>query len=203
MNSNPRCSGSSHKLQTTRSDPERSQSNNIEPELFYIAPVIATAEIQNMYGPERWGCVLFALNNVEEQSADPAQEAESGQNHTLRIRGELFLGITHRRHSLPRSIWDRQRYGGLLSDGSTRVWWIIHDTNIPGRIGERYFSVLFTTRHLADTRSARMRSFQQWRGFVRRQWSEYLRAGRRRVERQVHGELLGDGWSSRLMAALR
>ena len=130
-----------------------------------------------MHGPERLGLVAFAIGKLEEQNAQQEWEAQSEEGHLLRLSGELTLGITRRRHRLPRNIWDRQRYGGELSDGLTEVWWIIHDSNIPGRIGARYFDVIFVRETFADTEAERMRSYEAWRGFVRREWSQYLRSG--------------------------
>lgn len=156
-----------------------------------------------MHGPERWGCVLFGLNHLEEQPVHPGEEPESSDNHILRIRGELFLGVTRPSHRLPRNIWDRQRQGGRLSDGVTQVWWIIHDMNMPGRVGERYFEVVFVGRHWCGTVPERTRDFQTWRRFVRREWSNYLRAGRRQFTSHFGRRFMLDGGSGRLMATLR
>lgn len=152
-----------------------------------------------MHGPERWGCVLFGLNHQEEWRADPDdQEADSSEHYILRIRGELFLGITKPRHQLPRNMWDRQRRGGHLSDGATQVWWIIHDINIPGRIGERYFEVVFVGRQGTG------RSFETWRRFVKREWWAYVHAGKRPFTSQPGRAWLQDmGGPPGLMAALR
>ncbi|POS71596.1 hypothetical protein DHEL01_v210012 [Diaporthe helianthi] len=160
-----------------------------------------------MHGPEKLGCVIFSLSNIQEHDVPTGPLDTSGGSHTLRLSGELFLGITRRNNSLPRDIWDRRRSGGLLSDGMTRVWWIIHDTNISGRMGERYFEVLFTKRHYYSSTTDQSVYFERWRDYVKEQWEQYLRRrGRsvaRWVARQYPDETLPTGWETQFLADLR
>lgn len=158
-----------------------------------------------MHGPERLGCVLFGLSNLHwhEVPAAPADTSEPGGFHNLRLSGELFLGITRPTHRLPRNMWDRQRSGGRLSDG-TRVTWIIHDINMPGRIGERYFDVVFSRRHFASSTTDRDSSFERWKNNVIVEWWDYVRVGRRRVRQEVRPEFLAlPDWESEILMRIR
>lgn len=156
-----------------------------------------------MHGPERLGCILFSLRNLQEHEAPPESAESSGGFHTLRISGELYLGITRRRHWLPTNMWDRHRSGGRLTDGMTRVSWNIHDQNMPGRDGERYFDVIFSRRNFSHSITDQRNSFARWRDLVRREWSEYLSNGRRDLRSQIRREHLVRGWETEIMATLR
>ena len=132
-----------------------------------------------MHGPERLGLVQFSIDKiqVEEQSLQLEWEAQSDEHHVLRLTGELTFSPTLGGNTLPGDMWDRQRYGGGLSDGETQVWWITHDNDIPGRTRARWFDVIFVRRTYADTVVERMRSYETWRDFVKQEWLRYLRSG--------------------------
>lgn len=134
----------------------------------------------NMRGPELWGVEIFALDKIriKEQSTQEEWEARPDQGHFIKITGELTLGRTQCQNTLPRNMWDRQRYGGFLSDGETRFWWIIHDSNITGRNrAVRWFDVVFAKHIHADAFADRMRSHDSWRKSVRLEWESYLVSG--------------------------
>lgn len=126
-----------------------------------------------MHGPERWGLPIFGLNNIQEETTNQEWEPQSDANHTQCIRGDLILGVTHPLHRLPRSIWNAQRDGGLLSDGETRVCWTI----FPGGADERRFRVVFARRPHGDTTDDRMRSYERWQDFVYEEFCEYMSRG--------------------------
>ncbi|KAG8156452.1 hypothetical protein KVR01_013686 [Diaporthe batatas] len=156
-----------------------------------------------MYGPERLGCILFSVSNLEEHEVPTGPIESSGGVHALRISGELFLGITRRRNNLPLDMWDHQRSGGILSDGMTRALWIIHHENIRGWIGRRHFDVIFSRQHFASSNAERMDSFARWRDAVLREWSAYLTIGSDRLTQLIRPERLVPGWETELMSALR
>lgn len=158
-----------------------------------------------MRGPEQWGVVIFALDNIriKEQSERHEWGDQSSQGHFLKLTGELTLGVTEPRNRLPTNIWDRQRYAGHLSDGQTRVWWIIHDNDIPGRPGVRWFDVVFAAHIYAVTTAERTRSNQAWLDFVRREWLEYLHDGSLQFNRLLESDSPRSRRLSRLRAALR
>lgn len=130
-----------------------------------------------MRGPELWGAVIFALGNIKKPSTQPGCEAQSDESHILQITGELTLYMTRRQNMLPKNMWDRQRYAGYLSDGETRVWWIIHDNEMSRCPPKRLFDVMFVRQPHADTIAERIRSYDAWQEFVRREWLEYMRSG--------------------------
>lgn len=132
-----------------------------------------------MRGPELWGLVIFALDRIKikEQTTEQEWQARPDQRHIIMITGELKLGMMEPPDRLPKNIWDRQRYGGYLSDGETQFWWIIHDSDIPGRHRVRWFDVVFAKEIHADTTAERMRSHGKWREFVRREWLKYVISG--------------------------
>lgn len=132
-----------------------------------------------MRGPELWGVVIFALDKIVKPSRHPGCEAQSDESLILRITGELILHVIQRDNTLPKDIWDRQRDAGYLSDGETRVLWIIHDNEIARWPHKRLFDVIFTRQAYADTTAERIRSYNAWREFVRREWLGYLRSGLR------------------------
>lgn len=130
-----------------------------------------------MRGPELWGAVVFALNNIKERITKKTCEAQPCEDHILRITGDLSLVVTRLQNSLPKSPWDRQRDAGHLADGETRVLWTIHDNHIPDRPCDRWFDVIFARKAYADTPAMETRSFNAWREFVRREWLAYLLSG--------------------------
>lgn len=135
-----------------------------------------------MYGPEILGLDVFALDNLQTVEQD-VHSARPEEGHLLKIEGELIQGVTRPRNNLPRNMGDRQRQGGSLSDGMTRVWWIIHDNFMPGRPGVRLFDVIFVRQAEADTIADRRRSYNEWSEFVKEEWLRYLRSGYRRFVR--------------------
>lgn len=132
-----------------------------------------------MRGPELWGAVIFALDKIMKPSTQPGCEAQSDESHILRITGELTLYVIRRQNMLPKNMWDRQRDAGYLSDGETRVWWIIHDNEMARWPRRLLFDVIFVRQPHADTIAERIRSYDAWREFVRREWLEYMRSGLR------------------------
>lgn len=132
-----------------------------------------------MHGPERLGLDVFAFDNLRTVDQDLSL-ARPEEGHLLKIEGELIQGVTQPRNNLPRNMWDRQRQGGTLSDGRTRVWWIIHDNFMPGRPGVRLFDVIFVRQADANTNSGRRLSYNAWRESVTGQWLRYLSSGYRR-----------------------
>ncbi|KAG6364285.1 hypothetical protein INS49_005885 [Diaporthe citri] len=121
-----------------------------------------------MRGPELWGLVLFALDkiNIREQSAQHEWGQSSDQGHFIKLTGELTFGATEPPNRLPTNMWDRQRDAGHLSDGQTRVWWMIHDSDVPGRHRVRWFDVVFVKQIHAETMAERIRSHNEWREFA-------------------------------------
>lgn len=149
--------------------------------------------------------VIFALNKIKikEQSERHEWGDQSSQSHFLKLTGELTLAVTEPRANLPTNIWDRQRYAGHLSDGQTRVFWIIHDNSIPGRPRVRWFDVIFAKQIYAGTIAERIRSHDAWLQFVRREWLGYLLAGVREFIRLLESDSPRSRWLSRSRAALR
>lgn len=130
-----------------------------------------------MRGPELWGAVVFALDKIMKPSRQPGWEAQPDESHILRITGELIFYVIKRQNMFPKNIWDRQRDAGCLSDGETRVWWIIHGNDIARCPRTCLFDVIFIREPHADTMAERVRSYNTWREFVRREWLQYLRSG--------------------------
>lgn len=133
-----------------------------------------------MRGPERCGLVSFTIDDIEERD-EQGWNVQPSDYFVLRLSGTLRMGITWANHTLPRNIWDRQRDGGFLSDGMTRVGWIINDSNIRDRPGVRRFDIIFGRPSWVDCIGDWYRDYYEWRELVSREWMEYLEAPRPRL----------------------
>ncbi|KAI3394312.1 hypothetical protein diail_2906 [Diaporthe ilicicola] len=128
-----------------------------------------------MQGPEQCGLEVFTIAKVEEiEVQNLVWQGQPADRHYMKFSGELIINRwRYRRNTLPRNMWDRQRDGGFLSDGITRVLWTIHDNHIPGRRSARWFDVLFSKPTFLDAFDD-WSTQEEWRGFVRKEWEEYL-----------------------------
>lgn len=140
-----------------------------------------------MRGPEKFGIVR--LDNMQEHMSSRSRPHE--EDYRVHIRGEMTWIVQWRSRRVRRERdletglrmrLPRRFSGGHLSDGATRVWWIIHECRPFSNTSE--FEVIFVNGLPSPGRGL----LDEWQEMVAREFRAYIAAQhewpRRRIPRE-------------------